>query len=247
MKIIKVDGDYSQVVLRLAYLYSIEEPDDMIKQYIHEITKIISDNKIQTAKDLSQGAFTVEDIDGLGLLQQMFQNEAPHLLTICKGINTSFNQLLKENKELRIKLEQSEKEHQQDIDEKAQDDESIRNRVIDYLNKKTGRHYRYNARRNGAIFARLNEGYTEQDFYDVIDNKFVDAQTKQGFDMRYMRPDTLFGAKFDIYLNGAINTNPLGAQSQYSKNADIQKELINRASQQNRETEKKPKTSFQRG
>lgn len=72
--------------------------------------------------------------------------------------------------------------------------------IIDFLNARTGKHFRYtnNAARR-SISARVNEGYTLDDFKTVIDTK---ASEWIGTDYeRYLTPDTLFGNKFDKYLN----------------------------------------------
>ena len=72
--------------------------------------------------------------------------------------------------------------------------------VIDRLNKLAGTSYR--ASSNGTrskIQARLNEGYTLNDFMTVIENKVRDWKNT---DMaKYLRPETLFGNKFEGYLN----------------------------------------------
>ena len=49
------------------------------------------------------------------------------------------------------------------------------------------------------INARLAEGYTLEDFFTVIDKKCAEWK---GTDMeKYLRPETLFGSKFENYLN----------------------------------------------
>ena len=73
--------------------------------------------------------------------------------------------------------------------------------IIDYLNEKTGRNYKHKAKINQRVIkARMNEGYTLDDFKTVIDKKSVkwkdDVKMKE-----YLRPETLFGTKFDRYLN----------------------------------------------
>jgi uncharacterized phage protein (TIGR02220 family) len=51
----------------------------------------------------------------------------------------------------------------------------------------------------------MNEGFTVEDFQTVIDNKVEEwgKPPKAGAkDMRiYIRPETLFGTKFEAYLN----------------------------------------------
>ena len=72
--------------------------------------------------------------------------------------------------------------------------------VVDYLNSKAGTHYRATSKATQQhINARLAEGYTVDDFKRVIDKKCADwIGTK--FE-QYLRPSTLFGSKFEDYLN----------------------------------------------
>lgn len=73
--------------------------------------------------------------------------------------------------------------------------------IIDYLNQKTGAHYKSSSKANQKLIkARWNEGYTLQDFKTVIDNKAFEWQQSPKM-WRYMRPATLFSSKFDDYLN----------------------------------------------
>ena len=71
---------------------------------------------------------------------------------------------------------------------------------IDYLNSKTGKKYRDNVQKNKSLIkARWSEGYRLEDFKQVIDNMVKDwSGTKYA---KYLRPETLFGTKFDGYLN----------------------------------------------
>lgn len=72
--------------------------------------------------------------------------------------------------------------------------------IIDYLNSKTGKNYRDNVQKNRSLIkARWSEGYLLDDFKQVIDNMAKDwSGTKYA---KYLRPETLFGTKFDGYLN----------------------------------------------
>lgn len=77
--------------------------------------------------------------------------------------------------------------------------------IVDYLNEKLGTKYRVkNKVTQKQINARLNEGYTLDDFKVVIDKKVDDWK---GTEMeQYLRPETLFCAKhFESYLNAKIN------------------------------------------
>ena len=79
--------------------------------------------------------------------------------------------------------------------------------IIDYLNEKTGRNYKHKAKVNQRVIkARMNEGYTLEDFKTVIDKKFDkwnnDVKMKE-----FLRPETLFSTKFDRYLNEETESN----------------------------------------
>lgn len=77
--------------------------------------------------------------------------------------------------------------------------------VVDYLNSKAGTAFRSTSKDTQKhIRARIDEGYTLDDFKRVIDVK-VSQWGKEPHpgekDMRgYLRPNTLFGSKFEGYL-----------------------------------------------
>lgn len=76
----------------------------------------------------------------------------------------------------------------------------IVSRTIDYLIKKSGKIFKKTASKNITVIkARLNEKYTEDDFKKVIDNR-CDAWLNDKKMIEYLRPETLFGSKFDGYL-----------------------------------------------
>ena len=72
--------------------------------------------------------------------------------------------------------------------------------VINYLNQQTDKHYKSTTKKNQTVIrARTDEGFTLDDFKKVIDNKVSEWK---GTDMeKYLRPETLFGTKFEGYLN----------------------------------------------
>ena len=72
--------------------------------------------------------------------------------------------------------------------------------VIDYLNQKAGTAYKPTSKATQQhINARLAEGFTVDDFKRVIDNKCADWLGTEW--EQYLRPATLFGTKFESYLN----------------------------------------------
>lgn len=92
---------------------------------------------------------------------------------------------------------EEDKEEEQD---KIRDKESIYTSVISYLNEKAGTKYRATTPKTQALIrAREREGFTLDDFKAVIDKKCAEWM---GCDMeKYLRPETLFGPKFEGYLN----------------------------------------------
>lgn len=85
--------------------------------------------------------------------------------------------------------------------------------IIAYLNQKAGTAFRDQSRDSRAhIRARYAEGYTTEDFYRVIDKKCADWVGTEY--QKYLRPNTLFGAKFGDYL-GEL---PAGKRKQQSGN-----------------------------
>ena len=91
-----------------------------------------------------------------------------------------------------------------DIEEDKEEDKNKNNiikYIVEYLNLKTNSSYRYSSdRTRRTINARLNEGYTLDDFKKVIDIKTTQWLGDQKME-QYLRPETLFGGKFESYLN----------------------------------------------
>lgn len=74
-------------------------------------------------------------------------------------------------------------------------------KIIDYLNRKTDSHYRPTSKATRRLIkARYNEGFTDIDFKTVIDKKCAEW-LQDGNMVQYLRPETLFGTKFEAYLN----------------------------------------------
>lgn len=94
------------------------------------------------------------------------------------------------------------KECKKDIDnivEKESRQDTIKE-IVNYLNLKTKKNFKAGTKATQRhISARLEEGYSLEDFKCVIDKK---VREWQGTEMdQYLRPETLFGTKFEGYLN----------------------------------------------
>lgn len=112
--------------------------------------------------------------------------------------------------------------NQQQIDTNNKDNnlnnernKEIYSRIIDRLNQSANKNYRSNTSKTiQLIEARLKEGFTEEDFYKVINNK-CDEWLSDNYMNKYLRPETLFGSKFENYLNQ--ETNNLKTRLDFSK------------------------------
>ena len=109
---------------------------------------------------------------------------------------------------------------------------SIIREIIDYLNSKAGTNYKTTTPKTRTLIkARLKEGFTLDDFYTVIDKKVL----LWGKDIKmqaFLRPETLFGTKFESYLNEVVSQGKiLQAQGVLSdagaKTMEVAQEWIN--------------------
>ena len=104
------------------------------------------------------------------------------------------------------------------LSKKKEKDNNIYSLVIDYLNKKANTNYRPTTKNTQSfINARVKEGYTVEDFKKVIDSKSKEWLNTD-FE-KYLRPATLFGTKFENYLNEANKKTPtaVGAENKNIK------------------------------
>ena len=80
--------------------------------------------------------------------------------------------------------------------------------IIEYLNSRVGTNYKHTTNKTrDLIKARFNEGFTLEDFKEVIDKKsmeWINTDMK-----KYLRPETLFGTKFESYLNQDVKERKL--------------------------------------
>ena len=72
--------------------------------------------------------------------------------------------------------------------------------IIKYLNEKANRSFKVTNKWKDLIKARWNEGQRYEDFIKVIDIK-TSQWVHDPKMSNYLRPETLFGNKFDSYLN----------------------------------------------
>lgn len=103
----------------------------------------------------------------------------------------------------------------------AEQDKLPYKKIIDYLNLKTGSSYKHTTRKTKELIkARFNEGFTANDFKIVIDKKCMEWLNDKNMS-KYLRPETLFGTKFESYLNQqytkGLTTKDLAANMDFSE------------------------------
>ena len=82
--------------------------------------------------------------------------------------------------------------------------------IVVYLNRKAGKKYKVSSKDTQKhIHARLAEGYTIEDFVQVIDKRCAAWKGDPKME-EYLRPSTLFGPKFESYLNAPAPAQPAG-------------------------------------
>ncbi len=138
-----------------------------------------------------------EYIEELKLLKLI--NEKYELLD---GEESDAKQMLSENSIAENSIDKNSIEYKEE-NIKEERDLDVYKKIVDYLNSRIGSNYKYSTKKTqDLIKARLNEGFTLEDFKIVIDKMCVEWINS---DMqKYLRPETLFGNKFESYLNREV-------------------------------------------
>ena len=151
-------------------------------------------------------------------------NELEDLITLCRKCHSKVEQEVKSvtcngevtecNTEIDIEKEKElekreEIEIREDIYSPAKAEPHIPYKeIIEYLNSRIGTNYKHTTNKTrDLIKARFNEGFTLEDFKEVIDKKsmeWINTDMK-----KYLRPETLFGTKFESYLNQDVKERKL--------------------------------------
>lgn len=125
------------------------------------------------------------EYDAQQVVNMMHNPSAPHAQQVVHEVHSK-KTYIKSN--IYSPTEQEEKKINKDIHK----------RIIDYLNEKADKSFKSTTKKTiSLINSRLAEGFVEEDFYKVIDNK-VHAWLEDAKMSVYLRPETLFGNKFDL-------------------------------------------------
>ena len=157
---------------------------------------------------LSSGSKGKESTLKLTIKQQLFNNNTTNKTEQLQQVEDLPNNNLTTNQQ----------QSNNTTKKKEKDNNNIYSLVIDYLNRKASTNYRSTTKNTQSfINARLKEGYTVEDFKKVIDSKSKEWLNTD-FE-KYLRPATLFGTKFENYLNEANKKTPtaIGAENKNIK------------------------------
>lgn len=194
--------------------YSNETKEIAIKNYLkHSIIKggkpveDLLNKEIKQVKDKSLLGYVfsnLKDYDGL--------NET--IKKIINNINDNENEIQNDNDN------ENEKSYPLSYNDTCHDtikvDNFIIEQVVNYLNERVGSNYKSNTpKTRDKIKARINEGFVLEDFKKVIDIKFIEWKGTE-FE-KYLRPETLFGTKFESYLNQKVKKT----LNEYAKTINI--------------------------
>ena len=132
-----------------------------------------------------------------GVVKNLNEGSKETLHEVVKNLNEGGKETLHNNK---YNNKVDNKVDNNIVENSEKHDVKVITEIVDYLNEKAHTKYRSNSKTTiRHINARLKEGYTLSDFKQVIDNR---CATWLGTDMeQYLRPETLFGSKFENYLN----------------------------------------------
>ena len=194
--------------------YSNETKEIAIKNYLkHSIIKggkpveDLLNKEIKQVKDKSLLGYVfsnLKDYDGL--------NET--IKKIINNINDNENEIQNDNDN------ENEKSYPLSYNDTCHDtikaDNFVIKQVVNYLNERLGSNYKSNTpKTRDKIKARINEGFVLEDFKKVIDIKFIEWKGTE-FE-KYLRPETLFGTKFESYLNQKVKKT----LNEYAKTINI--------------------------
>ena len=164
-------------------------------------------------KFLTSGSKGKESTLKLTIKQQLFNNNTTNKSEYSQQIEDLDNNNVTTNQQ-----------QSNNTTKKKEKDNNIYSLVIDYLNSKANTKFRASTKNTQSyINARVREGYKLEDFIIVIDTKCSNWLGTEW--ERYLRPATLFGTKFENYLNEANKKAPVGAGTK--KNNSVNPSVCN--------------------
>lgn len=172
--------------------------DEMLEELIRSNFIIRFDSGVILITDWNRNNY----LDHSRIKETIYLDEKKKIIydtQTCKYMRlTNIKQMLNQNSIEENNIEENRKEEDSVYILSPKD--MIYKDIIDYLNSKLDANYKWdNPNTKELINRRLNEGFNKDDFKTVIDKKYTDWKgTKYE---KYLVPTTLFGEKFESYLN----------------------------------------------
>ena len=165
---------------------SLEKKGYITIEYVYQQgSKAISKRVIKCVRKIDEG---IREIDNPTRKTEEGYSEK------CEDNNTSFSNTF------------SNTGNKEDIVEQSSTAPIPYEEIVQYLNQKTGKHFKSTSKATQRhIKARFTDGFVLDDFKQVIDKKCSDWLRDQKM-KEYLRPETLFGTKFESYLNSKTTT-----------------------------------------
>lgn len=159
----------------------------------------LSDKRQRSALNTLKDAGIVDvKLAGLPAKRYIRINEKQLALILLNNSDENSKASSAETEELETPKQQT--NNNKENNNKNNNNKEIYIAVIDYLNSKAGTHYRATSKDTQRhINARIAEGFTVDDFKRVVDNMWTSWRGTEW--EKYLRPSTLFGSKFENYLN----------------------------------------------
>lgn len=198
---------------------------DFAEEIALEIDEDVENVKVTVKFLLSKNLMQISDYEGFMTdVPSMIGSETDSARRVRKHRNLkeknlqsngkalqSNNDVTKGNTEIDIELD-IELEKEKDILLSSDEHDPIPySEIVSYLNQKAERNYKDSTSKTKSLInARWNEGFSLDDFKKVVDNKVLEWKGNAEMS-NYLRPETLFGTKFESYLN----QKPKGGGSEY--------------------------------
>ena len=168
-------------------------------QYLSDFTNTSKPTVIKALKELVEKGFLVkQEIEMNGVKFNKYKAD----LLVVKNLNGGSKETLPPSKESLTGGSKETLPNNKDINNINILNNNIKY-IVEYLNQKAKTNYKPTTQKTiDCIKARFNENFTVEDFKVVIDKKCAEWM---GTDMeKFLRPETLFGNKFEGYLNAKI-------------------------------------------
>lgn len=208
-------GDTYTVIYLKLQLLSLKHEGILYFEGVED--SFIEEMALAIDEDEENVRFTIMFLQKYGLIEEIKSNEFLLPQTAKSiGSETSVAARVRKHREAKnalpsntvVTIGNTEKEKREKREEIEKDNLSCRQddvkEIISYLNAKTESSYKASSKKTiSFITARFNDGFTVDDFKTVIDKKTAEWIDDPKMN-KFLRPETLFGTKFEGYLNQKV-------------------------------------------